>query len=305
MSKREDSRIDLTSETYKVAKETFDRQIEDMKVDLEVARQESFALGAIKAFDINISQNEFLKIMALYRIKQAKDYRAVGMTWAEFCDMAGVPVRTADIMISEAKPLFESFSANAADLCGMPFNKIRQLGKSISAGSAEIKDNCLVYGDESIPLTPEYRDDVQALIERIGEEAKAIKEEAEAQVAAKDKVLKGKQELLNKQERQLRKYEKDAAAKGLTVEEDAFLQMIDNLKMSFDGYLMKAEPAAAFTNEDFGEPTPRMRAGLISMLHYMKMQVLSAYDTAITMHGDPAMNPELLAEFDKWQSENN
>lgn len=181
----------------------------------------------------------------------------------------------------------------------MPFNKIRMLGKTISAGVAEIKNNCLVYGDETIPLTPEYRDDIQALIERIGDEAKEKLEEAEAQLSAKDKVLKSKTDLLNKQERALKKYENEAAAKGLTPDEDAFLQLMSNKSTSFEGYMLAMDPDFVMGNA--GDITPRMRACLIATHHYMKMQVLAAYDTAVLNYGSPDLNPELMEEFEQWE----
>jgi hypothetical protein len=258
-------------------------------------------MGSIKAFDINIAQNEFLKIMALYRIKQAKDYKAGGLTWVEFCDAVGVPDRTVDRMIEEARPYFELFSAGVAEIAGVPFNKIRQLGKTFSASGAEIQNNCLVYDGESIPLTPEYREDLQTLIERISEESKERVEEAEAQLSAKDKVLKSKEDVINKQERQLKKFEKDAAAKGLTPDEDAFLQLMFNKKTSFDGYMLSMDPD--FVMDSAGDITPRMRAALISNLHCMKMEILSAYDTAVMNYGSPDLNPEVLEEYEAWQKE--
>lgn len=280
-----DVEADTSEQIYQVARMQADQEIAKLREEIESIRQESFTMGAIKAFDANIAQNEFLKIMALYRIKQAKDYKAGGLTWAEFCDAVGVPVRTIDLMITEAKPLLESFSANAAELCGMPLNKIRMLGKAVSANSAEIKDNCLIYGDESIPLTPEYRDDIQALIERIGEEAREKVEEAEATLSAKDKVLKSKEDLLNKQERELKKYEKDALKKGLTPQEDAYLQQMDALRITFDGYMLQLEPdyQADLAAQDGG--TPRMQAAYLSTLGYLHQQLSIAHQRAQDLFG--------------------
>ena len=289
----------VSEEVYKLARLRADEEMAKLREEIESVRQESYIMGAIKAFDANIAQNEFLKIMALYRIKQAKDYKTGGLTWSEFCDAVGVPQRSADRMIEEAKPLFESFSASAAELCGVPFNKIRMLGKSISANLAEIKDNCLIYGDESIPLTPEYRDDIQALIERIGEDAKEKVETLEATVSAKDKVLKSKGDVINKMERELKRFEKDAAAKGLTPDEDAYIQQINNLKTGFDGYLLRLEN---YTTPDEYEPlNPLKKAALISATHYMKMRILALHDTVTMEFGNPVTNPEILEEFEAWE----
>lgn len=293
---------EAAQEIYDLAITESEKKLAAMREEMESVRQESYAMGAIKAFDANIAQNEFLKIMTLYRIKQSKDYKAGGLTWKEFCDALGVPDRTIDRMIEDARPLFESFSANVAEICGLPFNKIRLIGRTVSANLAEIENNCLVYGDETIPLTPDHVEDIQALIERISDESREKIEEAQAQLSAKDKVLKSKQDLLNKQERELKKYEKQAAAKGLTADEDAFLQLMFNKKTSFDGYMLSTDPDTLMDNA--GDITPRMRAALISTLQYMKMQVLAAYDTAVMNYGSPDLNPEVMAEFEAWEKEN-
>lgn len=292
---------EAAKEIYSLAQADANNQLAEMREEIEAVREESFGMGALHAIEANIAYNEFLKAMTLYRVKEGKEYRKGGMTWFEFCEARGLDRRRVDEMLADIRSIADTFSANFAGFCGLPFSKIRQLGKQVSAESAQIENNCLVYGDESIPLTPDHADDIQALIERISDDAKNKLEEAEAQISAKDKVLKSKQDLLNKQERELKKYEKDAVGRGLTPSEDAFLQQIENLKMSFDGYLMRADPETLLQLVEADDVTPRMRSALISAFHYMKMQMLAAYDTAITAYGNPVMNPELLEEFEKWE----
>ena len=86
---------------------------------------------------------------------------------------------------------------------------------------------------------------------------------------------------------------------GITPEEDAYMQQINNLKTSFDGYLLRLEKN--IVPEDYDTFTPRMKASLISAGHYMQMQILSLYSTITTEHGNPTMNPEVLAEYDEWE----
>jgi hypothetical protein len=295
--KAHDTDASAASQIYQVAKAEAEQELTAMRERIESIQVESQAFGALQAIETTIAFQEMLKAITLQRIKQSKEYKAGGMTWDEFCESLGLARRSVDLMLEDLRPVIDTFSAKIADFSGMPFNKIRMLGKQVSANLAEIKDNCLVYGDESIPLTPEFRDDIQALIERISEEAKEKVEEAQAQLGAKDKVLKGKQDLLNKQERILKKYEKDAAAKGLTADEDAFLQLMFNKRTAFDGYLLSIDPD--FVIENAGEVTPRMRAALISNLQYMKMQIVVACETAVTNHGAD-MTPEVMEEFESW-----
>lgn len=291
--------VEASQEIYNVAKMEAETQLTAMRGEMDAVRVESQAAGALQAIDTTIAFQELLKAITLQRIKQNKEYKTGGMTWDEFCESLGLARRTVDLMLEDIKPVMDTFSAKIADFSGMPFSKIRLLGKTISANLAEIQDNCLVYGDESIPLTPEYRDDIQALIERINEEAKEQVETLEATVSAKDKVLKSKGDVINKMERELKKFEKDAAAKGLTLDEDAFLQLMANKSTSFDGYMLSMDPD--FVMERAGDITPRMRAALISTLHNMKMLVLAAYDTAVMNYGSPGLNPEVLEEFEAWE----
>ncbi|QSV44911.1 hypothetical protein [Geobacter benzoatilyticus] len=290
-------------EIYEVRRAESEKELSAQREEMEAVRQESFAMGAIKAIDANIAYNEFLKVITIYRIKQQKDYKFGGMTWDEFCEANGIARRTIDRIIEEVRPVFEAFSANLADLCGMPLSKIRQLGNSVSANLAEIQDNAIIYGDETIPITPDHCDEIQALIDRINEDLEqknAAVEEAKKSLATTDRVLAGKEKKLNEYEKKLARMEEEAASKGLSLDEEDFQKKIENLKMSFDGYLLRVDPASNIFAH-YKEVTPRMRAALISFLHYIQMQALSAYDTAVTTHGDPVMNPELLEDFERWQ----
>ena len=58
-----------------------------------------------------------------------------------------------------------------------------------------------------------------------------------------------------------------------------------------------------FVMGNAGDITPRMRAALIAALHEMKMNVLSAYDTAVMNYGSPGLNPEVLEEYEAWEKE--
>ena len=186
--KANDETAQAAEQIHALAKADADKQLEEMKGQIESIREESQALGALTAIEANIAYNELLRAVTLKRIKESKEYKAGGLTWDAFCDALGQPRRTVDLMLEDLRPVIESFSANFAGFCGMPFSKIRMLGKQISANLAGIENNCLVYGDESIPLTPDHADDIQALIERISDDAKNKLEEAEAQISAKDKI---------------------------------------------------------------------------------------------------------------------
>lgn len=147
-----------------------------------------------------------------------------------------------------------------------------------------------------INLEKADREEIRGIIEQIILE----REEAKKSLATTDRVLAGKEKKINEYEKKLARMEEEAASKGLSLDEEDFQKKIENLKMSFDGYLLRVDPASNIFAH-YKEVTPRMRAALISFLHYIQMQALSAYDTAVTTHGDPVMNPELLEDFERWQ----
>lgn len=290
-----------SQEIYALAQADAEQKLTAMREEIEAHREESYGMGALHAIEANIAYNELLRVITLHRVKQSKLYKQGAMTWDQFCEARGLTRRTVDLILEDIAPVVNSFSANFSGFVGMPLNKIRMLGKQVSANLANFENGCVVYGDESIPLTPEYRDDLQALIERIGEEAKEKIETLEATVSAKDKVLKSKGDVITKMERALKKYEKEAEVMGITPEEDAYIQQINNLKTGFDGYLLRLEKN--IVPEDYETFTPRMKAALISAAHYMQMQILALYDTVTTEHGNSTMNPEMMEDFERWTAE--
>jgi hypothetical protein len=299
---RKDVLGEAATAVYQTARAEAELEIATIREEMEAVRQESFGLGAIKAIDATIAYNEVLRLMTLYRVKQNKDYKAGGMTWKQFCEAVGTPDRTVDLMIAEIKPLYDTFFARVADLCGYDLSKIRLLGKSISASVAEIKDNALVYGDEVIPLTPEYRDDIQALIERIEETGRTTLIEAQATIKAKDQVLEKKEKRIQKQDKEIEDLEAKVTAKKVNLNEGAFLQVMNRLRLCFDDdYMPEVNPETAMV--DFPEVTPRMRAALISTIDYMKMEISAAYAAVVNLYGDPALIPELDAEINAFVSD--
>ncbi|MFA5183317.1 MAG: hypothetical protein WC405_18540 [Syntrophales bacterium] len=292
--KTTDAQYEAAKEIYNVAKKEGDVEIARLNSELEAVREESRFEGILDKIDYDIAHNEFLKILTLYRVKQTKDHRKGGKTWDEFCDAHGYPRRTADRLIEEIKPLFGQFSAKLAGLSGIGFNNIRLLGKSVSANLAEIEDGCLIYGDQKIPLTPEYKDDIEAIIDQIKEEAETAKKEKDLDAKAKNRVLKEKEKTINKLHKALEVLEGQAKEKNLTPEEEGFMKKVDGLRLGFDGYLLQLDPERMddLSFDTDPTPTPRMRAIYLASLDYMKKQILVAYERATEMYGNAIMCPE-------------
>lgn len=263
------------------------------------------ALGQIKTARMFADFGTVSSLMWLQQVKESKIYRDlpdVG-TWEEFCNYAGLSRRTVDEDILNLKAFGDKFLETVSSL-KVGYRELKKLRHLGCEGTFLITGTTIEIGGESIPLDAEHKEDLQAALERVLEEQAVALEDAQATVKAKDRVLGSKDEVIKKQEKELRKLAKEAGARDLLPEEDAFIQRMENTRIGFDGYLLKADPD--FVMNEFsglGEITPRMRAALISTLAYMKMQVLAAYDTAVTNYGDPTMNPEVLEGFAEWEKQ--
>lgn len=280
-------------EVYNLARQQADAEMAKLRGEIDAIREESLALGVLQKIEYDLAHNQMLKYVVLHRIKQAKEYRKGGLTWVEFCDAIGEPQRTADRILTELQPVMAMVSAKLADFTGMDFNKIRLLGRSVSANLAEIdEDGMVLIAGERIPLTPDHRDDLQAALEQVIETNAKILADKDATIRAKDKVLKDKQTLIERQAKELAKLEDAAYKAGMTPLEEAFIKRMENLRVSFDGYMLKVDPERCELGKADAENTPRMVAAYLTTLDYMRKQLLAAYETAQDMYGSLTMSPE-------------
>jgi hypothetical protein len=296
-----DAQFKASEEIYNIARQEADIEMARLKSEIEVISEESRYEGILAKINYDILHNEFLKLAVLYRVKQSKDYKKGGRTWAEFCAAHGYADRTADRLLEEMKPLFQEFSAGQAGflgLLGLTFSKIRYLGRSVSANLVEIKDGCLVYDDQLIPLDVDHKDEIEAVLDQLKDDAETAKKEKTLDIKAKDRVLHDKEKTIQKLNKNLEKLEGQAKEKGLLPEEDGFLKKVEFLRTAFDGYLLQLDPVRMeeLSKHNDPAPTPRMRAAYLAALDYMKKQILVAFDQATEMYGNAIMCPE-----DAWQ----
>lgn len=287
-----DAQVEASKQIYDIARQEADVEIARLKSEIAAIREEGRIEGYLAKVEYDISHNKFLRLLALYKMKQSKDYKKGGQTWEEFCESHGYPQRTADRLLEELRPIFEQFSCQLADFFGIGFNKIRLLGRAINGQMAEIKDGCLIYDDQIIPLDPDHKDEIEAVIDQIKDEAEKAKKEKSLEVKAKDRVLQDKEKTIQKLHKNLEKLEGQAREKGLTPTEEGFLKKIDFLRTGFDGYMLQLDPERMEDLERDAEPTPRMRAAYLAALDYMKKQILVAFDVATDMYGNAIMCPE-------------
>ena len=279
MARKTDPQVEAANEIYKVAREQADIEISQLRGDIEAIREESQAIGILKKIEYDNAHNEMLKYVVLARLRQSKDYKNGGLTWAEFCDeVVGENRRTVDEKILDIKPLADNFGRIFAQISGVSFSKIRYLGKSIGQESAQIEDGMLIVDDQRIPLTPEHKDEIEALIDSLKDTARQEREEAATALRTKDRLLESKEQVINKQEKEISRHEARANSQGFAPGEEAFLQQMENSRISMDGFIRMYEydPADSVRSD----LTPRMKAALLSNLAYFRHVIIATHEAA-------------------------
>jgi len=305
MPRKTDPQIEIANEIYKDARKQADQEIAKMKSEVEAIREESQTLGILRKIEYDITHNKVLKYVVLHRIKQAKDYREGGMTWAQFCEAIGESVRSVDSILTDLQPIAEGFSEKFADFAGLPFNKIRYLGRVVSGNSAEIEDGVLIVGDQKISLVPENKDEIETLIRTMKEASREQAEEASNALRAKDRILESKEQVINRQEKEIARHEARNKAKGFAPGEEEFLKQLETTKVSVDGHLIKFQyDTAGSVRSDL---TPRMKVALLETLAYIRKIAAITHEDVKDLFGEmeEPWDPDAeIAAFEEEQRKN-
>ncbi|HPL62958.1 MAG TPA: hypothetical protein PK587_04240 [Syntrophales bacterium] len=294
-TKNKDANVEAAKEIYEVARRDANIEIEKLRGDMAASKDEGFALGVLNRNRSERAYCDLIDAMVLYKMKKTKDYKKTGSTWEQFCEVAGYSRATAERIIEDMQPVVDAFSLNLSVFSGVSLKEIRYLGKTkaLTLSGFDEKGNLIIDG-ETVPATPE---EITAYIDHVRTVQQAQIDEKDADLRAKTKVLKDKEKVINRQARDLARYEKRAEAQGLTPEEDAFQQKMENLRTAFDGfYMCDVDPERMEELFKDNNPTPRMIAAYLTTLDYMRKQILAAHSIATDRYGNPAMCPE-----DAWQ----
>jgi len=272
-----------------VVKSNCQLEVDKLKGEIEAIREESQAIGILKKIDFDTESNELLRYAVLMRIKQSKSYRKGGLTWDDFCEqIAHEPRRTVDRKLEESRPVLDRFSANLAEISGVDFSNIRMLGRAVSANLAEITDDAvIIIGDNRVPIAPEYASDIKELIEGMKDDMNKQLANIKGDIRARDRRLEDKEKDLQRLHKQLDKLEDRAATKGLTSAEDAFIQQMQNARISADGFFLKFDPERNPLPDD---ATARMKAEFMITQQYLLRVATASYHAAVDYYGEPGID---------------
>jgi len=236
------SYADKVHKNYSEAADSMAAQRRNVEKAAELAQQDKekaianiFEMaGKIKATNFNKSQAAFFSLLMLKKVKDAKEYRtSMGMSWEQFCEHVGVSRRWVDEQLVDLRPFKAEFLEDFLRFSEVPLNKIKYLGESIAEGTSGIQDNAIIYNGETIPLDPEHKDEIQALLEKLEESSKQQLEEKDAAIRAKNRLLKSKEDLVNKMEREIKRLEKTVDLEPLSEEEQEAVEIRRKIQTDF------------------------------------------------------------------------
>ncbi|MDD4355804.1 MAG: hypothetical protein PHN98_01030 [Smithellaceae bacterium] len=236
MSKREAELVaqamDDSARTTELMRRDHENSVEQTQRDKEAAIAEIYEMaGKIKATNFFKTQAEFFNLLLLKKVKDSKEYRErFGMTWEQFCTQAGLNWRTIDRNLEDLKPFHGDFLQTFVNFSGVTFNKIKYLGFS---ESVTVTENAIIYNGETIPVDAEHADEIQSLLETLEDNHKKEKEEAETTIRTKDRLLKAKEDTINKMERELRRLERIVPKSELTEEEQDAVNLLQQVQKDF------------------------------------------------------------------------
>jgi len=220
-------------DVYRIAMERGKEVETRLRSEMEAVRVDAEARGILKTLAYQDAQNQMIRAAVFYRVHQAKTYKSLGLTWAQFCEANGTPVETVRDWLRSLRPVFEAFSAKTAEICGYEPRKIKYLGEAFSAKTAENSNGDIIYKGERFSFTSEGRDDFQALLDRIEEDAKREAENHTAAIKAKERLLASKEDVITKQEREITRLSQTVDFGDMTPEEIDAIQMLQKFQTEF------------------------------------------------------------------------
>lgn len=239
-------------------------------------------LGRIETAGLFGKLTTVSSLVWLKEVKESKIYKdlpGIG-TWESFCNHLGRSRRHIDRDLDNLNVFGQDFLDTVSSF-KLGYKDLRKLRKSITDGDMVIDGDLVIIGEEKIPLSPDYKDDLEAAFESIIDERDRQIEERDTKLRAKDRVLEEKERVIQKQEREIDRYERQVKARGLEPGEDNFLNKMKKLAIMFSGLELQIDP-----NIVPGDATPRMIAAYIETLGVMKRIALAYYDAAIERYGN-------------------
>ncbi|MCF6267756.1 MAG: hypothetical protein L3J57_14620 [Desulfuromusa sp.] len=257
------------------------------------------AIGRVQTSNMFAKFATVSSLVWLKQVKSQKIYRdipGVG-SWEKFCDSVGMSRAKVDEDLQNLAAFGEDFLLTCQQF-SLGYRDLRKLRQLNHDGSVEIQDNLIVIGDESIPLDSDHHEDLQAAIERMLDDKNEQLEEAATTLRTKDRLLESKEQVINKQEREIFQHEARAKQQGFAPGEEAFFKQLEADQLVIDGILQKY----SFDPEELRtDLTPRMAAAATESLGYLRKVTVATHKALVDLleiEAEPWDGAAVLAEFD-------
>ena len=224
----DDSRMDAANEIYRVAKAEAANEIAELKEKQAMIAQAHEIIGRVQANTLMAKFANVSNLVHLKNIKESKIYRDLPMvgTWDKYCEYIGLSRQKVDEDLANLAAFGEDFLTTCQQF-SLGYRDLRKLRQLTHGGTIQITDDAIEISGERIPLDAEHKEDLQAAIEKVIEEQATLKDELKAQKKAYDRVQEDTRKSMVKLQKDMDRLSRDARAKDLSPEEDAFLQRID------------------------------------------------------------------------------
>lgn len=276
--------IEATNEIYKVARAEADQELAKMDEKIIHSNKIGVMAGRAQAFRSVSLISEFLAWKQLARMFEEREHLNIpGVSNIEdYFEKMGIKPSTAYNNLKIARTL----DSDELQLLGhVGFTRRDLLGYASLPEDKRLE----IREGKVINLETASREEIKDLIEQVVMETRAVKEEAESAIAAKERVLKDKEAVINKQAKELTRYDREAKQKSLLPEEDAVLGKLEELDTVLYGYVMRVENVYDALMEN---PFAAGVAAFITLMDNIKMRVSHFREVAVTDLAPAGMLPE-------------
>jgi len=145
-----------------------------------------------------------------------------------------------------------------------------------------------VVNDTKIPLRPEFKEEISALIDSMKEEQQKEIDEKEQQIKTQQKKIESKERQISMQDKRLVELEKEIkkykTQKGLSTLEKEFINELENTLETFQGVMTKLDPERV---ELPTKLTSGMKGAYIGAVKQILEYTRAIYNTVTEQYGEP------------------
>ena len=257
-------------------KAEYDQKLWAMQQDFEYRLSRDVSASKVNGALMRERMERLMRVMFL---RETKERLKASGQWSRYCSETGIDIKNADYEIDKLGEFRDDLLLSFSSFCGYDINKIKYLtnGNSEKLGVTVENGEIFVKG-EKVPLTPE---DVEAVVTSLQEDLRKQEEKAVSDKANLEKQAKESAKSLKKAERELKRLKREASKKGITEEEQAFMEEMDEVRKDFFELIARMNPEDVLgAPDDRKEPTAMQIGAYKSTVEFIRAQVAMLCEAA-------------------------